>query len=179
MRKVIYTALFFCTATLFSDPVLNPDPIVIIENVLGLLNKGTNLIVDINTILRVDEDFGTVPNASNVIQAAREAANIVATIADVDPAQIPLGYMVVLLRARALVFNPIVDPTILARLRALNVQHLNGVVYVGNNTKADVLAAFFQPNRITYYFALPDDSAIPRCDGSPECGAIHYIPYEL
>jgi len=171
--------LFFCSASLVAEPAVNPNQIIIIESILSLLNKGTNLIFDVDTILRVDFDFSIVPTASEVVQVAKERANVVAVISALDPVQVPLGYLVILLKARALIFNPIVDPVILARLKALGASLINGVVYVGKNTKADVLKAFFQPNRLTYYLARPGDQAIPLCNGSTQCTTLRYVPFEF
>lgn len=177
MRR--FFVFFFFVAVIQSEPVVNPNQIVIIESILSLLNKNTNLIFDVDTILRVNDDFAIVPTASEVVQVAKERAHIVAAISDLNPLQVPLGYLVILLKARALIFNPLVDPVILARLRALGAQHLNGVVYVGKNTKADVLKVFFQPTLLTYYLARPGDQGISTCDGSSCCTTLRFVPFEF
>jgi len=194
-KKILFLTLFFpriFCAQQTPEPAqdsINPYEVVIIEQVLLSLNKGTNIVFDINTLFDIDPIFNIVNAATisdnitgvvvapSVVQSANTAANIVAAISTLDPVKVPLGYLVVLLQKWGFPFNPIVDPVILARLHASGAQHLNGVVYVPPARRDQALKAFFQPPITTYYLRLFDHSVFPVLQAH-EYTTLQFVPYE-
>lgn len=167
------------TQRLYADSI-NPYKIVIIEDVLVLLNKGTNILFDFDTLLRnVNGNFVAVPVAASAVQSSREAAHIVAAISTLSTVTMPLVDQVALLKEWGFEFAPIVDPGIKAKLFAAGAQHLNGVIATTVADKEEVVKAFHQPPRVTYNLAFFNQPVFPIPAPVPtEYTTLQFVPDE-